>query len=182
MASAESRSTPSGFSQKTGSPRSTAACTRRWCSEVQVHTNTASQPSSTSSSEAQGVAPLAAAKPWRRASSGSHTPAQATSAPDRRSILEWNVPISPAPRNPTRTVTSPEPDGEGAALDDALAERPDELHQPLAAVLSEGPVRRRRQAVGEVLHPLAAGDAVGGEGAVGGQETIGTQPVLGRCP
>ena len=52
------------------------------------------------------MAPLARAKASRRSASGSHTPAHATSSPEARSILEWNVAIRPAPRKPTRTVIS----------------------------------------------------------------------------
>src|SRR2546423_922387 len=104
MARADSRSIANGFSQKTGSPRAAAASTRRGCSAVHVHTYTASQPSSTSSSDVHTVAPLARAKSAARAASGSNTPAQVASAPDTCNDFEWYVAMRPAPRNPTLTV------------------------------------------------------------------------------
>ena len=72
----------------------------------------ASQPSTTSSSDAHGVAPVAAANASRRAGRGRTRRPRPTSAPEARSIFEWNVPISPAPRNPTRVVNRrPQPGG-----------------------------------------------------------------------
>ena len=71
----------SGFSQNTCSPRATAASQQRGCSLVQVQMYTASQPSSTSSSMAHTVWPLAAANAAARSASGSNTPARTTWAP-----------------------------------------------------------------------------------------------------
>ena len=65
----------SGFSQNTGSPRSTAAATSRGCSLVQVQTYTASTASSTASSLAIGSAPDACAKAAVRSGSASYTAA-----------------------------------------------------------------------------------------------------------
>ncbi len=89
MCRASSTLVAKGFSQNTGSPRAATASTSLRCSEVHVHTYTASTRSSSSSSVPTTSAPLAAANVSAFRVSGSWTATIAASAFETCSILPW---------------------------------------------------------------------------------------------